>query len=238
MKRKITILILFLSLTLIISNCQKDRNNPLDPKADNYIEPIPPVTSPYLICANRNPGGVGFDFVMDTEKGAAYNLDEVPDLEWDAYIKVYKGVTNNKGNLFGKPFIKLYSTVVLAKVVSTNGQAGYNAIITTAGLTGGLAADGIAVLNVSDVKKDDNNNLWYKKTPPAPFGGHGLKYFYDQLIIGEKWKKTSKSGSTTQKTYIIKTREGRHAKFMVKEFPASGAPTPTGYVDIIWDLLD
>ncbi len=235
MKRKITILILFLSLTLIISNCQKDRNNPLDPKADNYIEPIPPVTSPFLICANRNPGGVGFDFVMDGEKGAAYNLDEVPDLEWDVYIKVYKGVTNDGGNLFGKPFIKLYSTTVLAKVVSTNGQAGYNAITSTAGSTSGLAADGIAVMNITEVKRDSNNNLWYKKTPPG--GGHGLKYFYDKIIIGEKWKKSAKA-KKNQKTYIIKTREARHAKFMVKEFPASGAPTPTGYVDIIWDLLD
>ncbi len=231
MKRKITILILFLSLTLIISNCQKERNNPLDPKADNYIEPVPPVTSPYLICANRNPGGVGFDFVMDNEKGAAYNLDEVPDLEWDVYIKTYKGVTNDGGNLLGKPFIKLYSTTVLAKVVSTNGETGYNAITNTAGLISGLAADGIAVLNVSDVKKDSCGNLWYKSTG-------GLKSFYDQLVIGEKWKKTSKSESTTQKTYIIKTREGRYVKFMIKEFPASGAPTSTGYVDIIWTLLD
>lgn len=36
MKQRLPILILFLSLILIIINCEKDRNNPLDPKADNY----------------------------------------------------------------------------------------------------------------------------------------------------------------------------------------------------------
>lgn len=201
------------------------------PKETNST--VSPVTSPYLICANRNPGGIVFDFVVGGNTGAAYNADQTNSVEWDLRVQVYKGVTNDGGTLMGKPFVKLYSTTVLASNVATvtntntTSYAGITAVTTE--LTNTLVADTLATFDLSAVSNDNSGNLYYNTSS-------GLKTYYDQMVIGENWK-SPVSKQEKMCIYVIKTREGRHVKLIIKTF-GKNSSVGSGYIAIDWALID
>ncbi len=57
--------------TVLFTSYEKDEEDNPTPNESQFIR----LESPYLICANRNPGDVGFDFEYNGEKGGANNLD-------------------------------------------------------------------------------------------------------------------------------------------------------------------
>ncbi|MFW6328388.1 MAG: hypothetical protein ACOC2F_08765, partial [Bacteroidota bacterium] len=93
--------------SVLFTSCEKDEddNPPSNESQFNSLE------SPYLICANRNPGGVGFDFEYNEEKGGANNLDSltVDDFAYDLKIRTIKGEKPD-GSLGGAPYIQLSAT--------------------------------------------------------------------------------------------------------------------------------
>lgn len=82
------ILIILTGLFFTFTSCEKDDDN----NNNDNQEQFQSLNSPYLICANRNPGGVGFDFVYDGETGGANYLDSltVSDFEYDIIIRTIK----------------------------------------------------------------------------------------------------------------------------------------------------
>ena len=62
--------ILVLCFVVFLMSCSDDDdNNPVDSPGG-----FSSLSSPYLVCANRNPGGVGFDFVYNDNNGGSNNL--------------------------------------------------------------------------------------------------------------------------------------------------------------------
>ncbi len=189
--------------------------------------------SPYLICAGRNPGGVVFDFKYDGEKGGANYTDSltVEDFEYDLKIRTIKGEKSDKTK-GGAPFIQLYSSVqaVNYSAVDTlcTGITKFNAL---------SASDLKEYTLASDDESFDVSNL-ETGTTGAPLMS-ALQKQYKKLVIGDKWKATAKNEKAEDELiWIVKTREGQLVKFIVTDFPASPAPTASGYVAITWDYLD
>jgi len=106
-KSSLSILVLSILCVVLSTSCEKEGNE--DPKNDN--DQFESLTSPYLICASRNPGGVGFDFEYAGKKGGANNLDDptVEDFTYDVKILTIKGEKPD-GTLGGAPYIQLSAT--------------------------------------------------------------------------------------------------------------------------------
>ncbi len=238
LSRKLLVFSLLLAaivLPLMFLGCSDDDDNDNE-TSYNWL------TSPYLICAARNPGGVVFDFVLNGEKGGAVNLDEYPDFDWDLLVKVFK-CENIEGEVKGFPFADLHGDVdVLDAALGIDasslddigtGNEGYNAVTyVSSDILNGLAADE-AGFDPDSVPAGETGYPLYS-------GPDGMKAQYDKLVIGEKWKATAKTGdlsgpSGDEKVWVIETKEGRHVKLMFEAFPANGEK---GYVAIKWDLID
>ena len=234
----VVILAFVISFSIVACEDNEEEEQPV------YLE------SPYLICANRNPGGVGFDFVIDGKNGGVQYMDEYPEFEYDVLIKTIK-VEKPDSTSGGAPAAYLYgdSSDVTNATLAFNtsslesigtGSEGYNVVISvTAEITAGLQADK-AGFDLSGVPAGPVTGL------PLMSGPNGVGKQYQKLVIGNKWIDVAKTGdkkgpSGDEQVWIVKTREGRYAKMMFTAFPASteiGAESPTGYVAIEWDLLD
>jgi len=233
------VVILAFVISFSIAACEHNEGK----EQPTYLE------NPYLICANRNPGGVAFDFVIDGEIGRAVYMDEYPEFEYDVLIKTIK-VEKPDSTSGGAPAAYLYgdSSDVTNATLAFNasslesigtGSEGYNVVTSvTAEITAGLQADK-AGFDLSGVPVGSTSL-------PLLSGPNGVGKQYQKLVIGNKWIGAAKTGdkkgpSGDEQVWIVKTREGRYAKMMFTAFPASteiGAETPTGYVAIEWDLLD
>lgn len=189
--------------------------------------------SPYLICANRNPGGVGFDFEYNSETGGANNIDSltVEDFAYDVKIRTIKGEKAD-GSQAGAPYIQLHEE---AKAVN------YSAIDTTCiGITkfNALSASDLESYTLSsDDTSFDISSLTTGSTGSPMMTA--LQTEYKKLVIGARWKTTANNDiDEDELIWIIETREGELVKFIVTDFPAASAPTTTGYIAITWDYLD
>ncbi len=210
---------------------------------DTEAEVFESLSSPYLICANRNPGGVGLDFVYKGKAGGTQNMDESPDLKYDLYIKTIKGEKTD-GTTGGMPAavlfgdssnvdnaVKAFEASSLASVAT--GDDGYNALTAvTAEISAGLRADA-AGFTLEELETGSTGSPLMS----------AINAQYKKLAIGDKWKAAAKTGDRTgpsgdESVWVIKTREGRHVKMMFIAMPAAGAPTGSGYVAIKWDLID
>ena len=217
------------AVMFFIVSCENDDDEDKNDKKNGFKS----LESPYLICAGRNPGGVGFDFVYDGEKGGANNIDSltVSDFECDLKIRTIKGEKGD-GSLGGAPFIQLNPAVeaINYSLIDTacKGIAKYNALSTSNIKDFTLEQDD-ASFDVSLVKKGKTG---------APLMGK-LQAEYSKLVIGEAWKAAAKNDiAEDEPVWVVKTREGRLIKFIVTGFPAHPAPTSTGYVAITWDSID
>ena len=97
---------LIILIGISLASCSDDSSTaPTTAGGGNNFEGL---ESPYLICAGRNPGGIGFDFEYKSAVGGAYNIDanEIADLAADMIIKTVKSEKPD-GTLCGMPYIAL-----------------------------------------------------------------------------------------------------------------------------------
>jgi hypothetical protein len=107
LKSLIFVIIAIAICGILFTSCEKDEDKDPIPIESQFVS----LESPYLICTNRNPGGVGFDFEYKGEKGGANNLDSltVSDFVYDLKIITIKGEKPD-GSLGGAPYIQLSAT--------------------------------------------------------------------------------------------------------------------------------
>jgi hypothetical protein len=205
---------------------------------------ISQVSSPFLICASRNPGGVG----IDLDSSTAYNLDDKSDFVWDIRIKTYKGVKSNSGTaaLAGAPFIKLKGTSLTAYQWSTYGETNYNAITLSNIVEGSLAADSVEEIDIASVdvvvEADGLDSSLLGKMYYAWSGKTGLKQKYADLTIGEAWKTINSKAVQNHEhnddpIYIIKSDDGNFFKLMITDFGPNSSIEKSGYIAIVWEKL-
>lgn len=215
--------------SMMFISCDKDDNENIKPDESQFVS----LNAPYLICAGRNPGGVGFDFEYKGEKGGTNNLDSptVDDFAYDLKILTIKGEKPN-GSLGGAPFIKLFDSTVEAVNYST-------VDVTCKGITAFKNLNKSNILNYTLQTDAADFNI-----SSLPTGTTGKPLMQDlmrecsKLVIGQKWKSTANNDiADDEPVWIIKTPEDRLVKLIVIDFPAI-APTKTGYVSIEWDFVN
>jgi len=228
LKKSVFVILALSFWGILTTSCKKDEGNVPTPNESKFVS----LESPYLICATRNPGGIGFDFEYNGAKGGANNLDSltVPDFEYDLFIRTIK-VEKTDGTLAGTPYIKL----------SANAQAvNYSAVDTTCkGLTDFNNLNSSTIQSYTLQSDDTTFNISNVQTGTT--GSPLMQPFAQEcnkLVIGQRWKDAA--GNTIaddEPIWIIKTNEGRIVKFIVTQIPSNPAPTPTGYVSIEWNFI-
>lgn len=223
-----TIAIAILMTGVLLTSCEKEENE----NNGNEIV-LETIESPYLICANRNPGGVGFDFEYQGEPGGANNMDSlsVDDFEYDIKIRTIKGEKPD-GTLGGAPFIQLHETVQAVN---------YSAIDTTCKGYADYAALSTEDLLSFDWQYDDSS-FDLTNLPTGETGSplmQNLNQEFQKLVMGQFWKETAYNEiENDELVWLIKTREDQMVKFIVTDFPADPAPTSTGYISIEWSFVE
>ena len=213
---------------ILFTSCEKDEPDEQTPTVSQFVS----LESPYLICANRNPGGVGFDFEYKGEKGGANYMDSltVSDFEYDLVVKTIKAEKPD-GSLGGAPFIQLHETV---KAVN------YSTIDTTC--KGYSDFQNLNSTNIQNYTlQSDDQSFDIANVPVGTTGRplmQDLNKEFDKLVIGQRWKEAASNAiADDEPIWIIQTREGTIVKFIVTQMPANPAPTPTGYIKIEWDFV-
>lgn len=228
LKSSIFVIVALTFWSVLFTSCKKDEVDEPKPTETQFVS----LENPYLICANRNPGGVGFDFEYKGEKGGGNNMDSltVSDFEYDLKIRTIK-VEKPDGSLGGAPFIQLYETV---KAVN------YSSVDTTC--KGYSDFQNLTSSNIQNYTLQSDNSSFNLASVPVGATGSPLMQNLNQelnkLILGQKWKDAA--GNTIaddEPIWIIQTREGKIVKFIVTQMPANPAPTSTGYVKIEWDFV-
>ncbi len=232
MKSLKNLIFVFAALTtgvVVLTSCEDDKPDQPTPTEIQFTS----LESPYLICAGRNPGGVGFDFEYKGKKGGANNLDSltVKDFTYDLKILTIKGEKPD-GSLGGAPYIKLSATTQAVN---------YSAIDTTCkGLT---SFENLNKSNLKDytLQSDDPSfdiSSVQVGTTGSPLMQELVKE-YKKLVIGQKWREAANNNiADDEPIWIIKTKEEKIVKFIVTDFPANPAPTSTGYIAIEWDFIE
>lgn len=229
---KLRTIVLFLTgFFFVFTACNDDNNGDVTPEEDQ--EEFVSLSSPYLICAGRNPGGVGFDFVYNDETGGANNLDSltVSDFSEDIYIKTIKAEKTD-GTLAGMPYIALENnaSAVNYSDVDTNctGTDAYNTLSSESLKAYVLSQDDTSFTTSGLTAGETGKPLMSEITTQ-----------YKKLVIGDKWKTYAKNDiDGDEPVWLISTEEGQLVKMIVTEFPASSAPTTTGYIALEWELLN
>lgn len=214
---------------VLFTSCEKDKADGPTPTVSQFVS----LENPYLICANRNPGGIGFDFEYNGEKGGANNMDSltVEDFAYDLKIRTIKAEKPD-GSLGGVPFIQLHETV---KAVN------YSSVDTNC--KGYTDFQNLTAANIQafTLQADDPNfdlTSLSTGTTGSPLM-QNLNQELNKLVLGQKWKEAaSNTVADDEPIWIIQTREGKIVKFIVTQFPANPAPTSTGYISIEWDFVE
>ncbi len=217
--------------SLCFTSCSDDDDE--DPQPQPTPSTFTSLESPYLICANRNPGGVGFDFYYDGKAGGANNMESltVNDFKADMVIRTMKGEKPD-GSMAGLPFIQLFEG---SKAINYS-EVDFNCT----GLTE------FYTLSISDLPsleyQSDDASFTLSGLQSGSTGKplvSSLNQQYKKLIIGDKWKAAAINDiEGDEPIWIIQLADGKYAKMIVPDFPADPAPTATGYIDIQWALID
>ena len=232
MKKVLSIQTLTLiTLFLLPISCDDDEGS--NNETIDNIESFSTIESPYLICANRNPGGVGFDFEYNGKKGGANNIDSVSvsDFEADIVIKTQKA--DNEGSPQAVNYITL-----------NNGATAINYSAVDTECIGSTDFEALSYETVSSQDISFNADAENFSMDGLETGTSGLPLLSEanaqlkNLVIADSWKKPAKNDvENDEPIWIIKTQEDCLVKMIVTEFPASNAPTATGYVNIEWAIL-
>lgn len=227
--KKLAVVVATVSLLgILFTSCEKPEPDKPEPIVSDFVS----LESPYLICAGRNPGGVGFDFEYKGEKGGANNMDNlsVEDFEYDLIIRTIKGEKPD-GSSGGAPFIRLHENVKAVNYsdidLECKGYSAYKSLNSTNIKTYTLESDD-ASFDIASVEKGESGQPLMKE----------LNKEYNKLVIGNKWREPANNKvADDEPIWIIQTREGKIVKFIVTQFPAKDAPTATGYIKIEWDFV-
>ncbi len=229
-KLKLFAFLLLSGSLLIFTSCNDDDDND---DAPTEISTFSSLESPYLICANRNPGGVGFDFTYNETTGGANNIDSltVNDFTYDLKVRTIKGEKTD-GSTGGAPYIQLSdgTKAVNYSAVDTTcvGITKFNAL-SVSGLKSYTLSSDDSSFDVSSLETGDTGSPLMT----------ALNKEYKKLVIGATWKTTANNEiDEDELIWIVQTQEGDLVKFIVTDFPASPAPTTTGYIAITWDYLN
>jgi len=230
LKNMLLLLAAFAFAGTLFTGCDKDQD-PDDPTQTE--EQFVSLETPYLICANRNPGGVGFDFSYNNEIGGGNNIDSlsVSDFEYDVKIRTIKGEKPD-GSLGGAPFFKMHEDVQAVN---------YSTIDTEC--TGYTDFQNLTLANIQEYTvTSDADDFNLESLPTGDTGApvwDNLMSEYGKLVIGFRWKSAANNDvADDEPIWIIKTREGKLVKLIVTDFPADPAPTATGYVSIEWAFVE
>ncbi len=218
-------------VSLCFTACSDDDDD--DPEPQPTPSTFTSLESPYLICASRNPGGVGFDFFYDGKAGGANNMDSltVTDFKADMVIRTIKGEKADS-TLAGMPFIQMFNG---AKAINYSGVD-----------TACKGLDKYNALSISDLAALD----YQVDEASFTLGGletgstgkplvSALNAQYGKLVIGDKWKSPAKNEiDGDEPIWVFQLTDGVYVKMIVADFPAKPAPTATGYVDIKWEIID
>lgn len=228
--RKLTV---FTAAILLV--CMVSCSNDDDDDSENSDETFTAISSPYLICANRNPGGVGFDFEYEGKIGGANNMESlsVSDFEADIVVKTIK--SDKDGTAAAINYITL-----------SNGAEAINYSSMDA------TCKGYTMFQSLTYATAFANNITFSPDE-ASFSLTGLttgtsgsplmaevNEQITKLIIGNQWLASAKNTiEEDELIWIIKTQENRWVKLIVTKFPAvTNAPTATGYIAIEWAFLN
>jgi len=188
------------------------------------------ITKTYLICAGRNPGGVGIN--LDSEESC--NFDDNKDFDWDMKIKVYKGV-DSSGKGGGRPYIALKGKGTVTAYSYGSGNTAYSNIEYGDVDTDSLTGDSISDVDASIVPTNASN--WYIYDDGTA-DTNDLKEQYSKLVIGEKWKASaSNTNHSDDAIYIIKSDEGGYFKVIVTDFGGSSDIGQNGYIKISYKKI-
>ena len=229
MKAKL-FLLLVLCLCFVVVACDDDDDNKsIVGGEESTFESL---ASPYLVCANRNPGGVGFDFEYYGDRGGANYMDSltVDDFEQDILIRTAKAEKPD-GTLAGMPYILL-----------CNGTVAVNYSSIDAGCVGFSSYESLTATELAEFSyTEDANDFDLGSLATGETGKPSVSDMqaeFQKLVIGQRWKVSANNDvEDDEPIWIIQTGEGRLVKLIVTDFPADPAPTATGYIALEWDYL-
>lgn len=214
--------------SFLFQSCSKDESDD-QAQSSQFVS----LDNPYLICANRNPGGVGFDFEYAGQDGGANNMDNpsVDDFDYDLKIRTIKAEKPD-GTLAGAPFIQLHESVMAVN---------YSDICPSC-----KGADAFENLNASNIQSysliTDDSSFDLTSVSTGTTGSplvQNLNQEFKKLVVGQIWKEAANNDvADDEPVWLIKTREGKIVKFIVTQFPANPAPTSTGYITILWNFVE
>lgn len=188
-------------------------------------------SNPYLVCAGRNPAGIGFDFSYQKQKGGALEMALLEDdmyktVAVDMVIRTIKA--EKEGKPMGCPFIQLFHGAKALKYSEKTGLQAYKTL-------SNISIDPSKF--VMDQEEFDVNSI---AVSASGFREYALvRKQFDKLVIGDHWKMPLfNSINDDEPIWIIKTSDNKYVKMIVSEFPSKKAPTKTGYCNIEWDLIE
>lgn len=188
-------------------------------------------SNPYLVCAGRNPAGIGFDFIYQKQKGGALEMalleDEMyQEVDVDMVIRTIKA--EKDGKPMGCPFIQLFHGAKALKYSEKSGIQAYKTLskICIEPSQFGMDQEGFDVNRISVNASGFRDYALVRKQ-------------FNKLVIGDYWKMSLfNSINDDEPIWIIQTRDNKYVKMLVFEFPCKNAPTKTGYCSIEWDLIE
>lgn len=254
MKKTLLLALTTVALLMLVPGCDDSSDDKKDPG-------LSPVETPYLICVNRNPGGVGFNF----DSGVAYNLDENPGMDWDLRIITHKGHkdANPRSGYKGRPVIDLAGTssdgVSAYRHATGVDETAYENFALTDVVDASFAfdpVDGYDISTVAGITYDysDGNGEQTGYVYAGTFNStdydidaesdNTLREVYNASFILANYGTNGgfeywwAGGSFATPLYVIKTDQGKVVKFWLEEFPATNAATTSGYINIRWEVLE
>lgn len=223
-----------LTLSVLCVSCSETN----DDEVINQKEVVTPdskvvftAANPYLVCAGRNPAGIGFDFSYQSQKGGALEMALLEDemyqnVQVDMVIRTIKA--EKDGKPMGCPFIQLFHGATALEYSETSGIEAYNTLSTVALDPSSFELDKVGF---------DVNSI---AVSASGFRNYALvRQQFNKLVVGDRWKiSLFNSKDADEPIWIIKTGENKYIKMIVSEFPSKNAPTKTGYCTIEWDLIE
>ena len=196
---------------------------------------------PYDIHPERNPAGIGIDFYYKYHRGGANNMDDlsVSDFKHDIRIKAVKA-KSIEGDIRIIPYIVLYGSAnhrtnaamayeYSKKDSAMRGASAYEDI-TLEEAKSPLESPDLGSMNFEKVEKDSSRNVYLE---------NDLRIQLKKLVIADKWLKSLRNSvENDEPVWIIRTRDNKHVKFMVTEYPAEDAPAQDGYIRLRWKVLN
>ncbi len=224
----VSLITVALSAMFFLSGCD-------DSSSDESSESI---KKKYLICAGRNPGGVG----INLDSGESKDFDNDATFDWDVKIRTFKGKDTTAGApkpFGGRPYIALRGMgAVKAYKYAEAGQTAFDGLSNSDVVEASFAGDTIDDVDKDIVPRVQHNGadvLLYNDGNP---GNDDLKEQYGELVIGERFKQGAMdTNHDNDPIYIIKTDKGANFKVIINNFGPNSSLGESGYIELTYEKL-